>query len=57
MGTLSHSDMETLIRNRKRKPRGFSLICFTFAHRAKGILVLVHLLMKKQTEGICLKAD
>jgi hypothetical protein len=53
--TLRLGDMETCgyqTEDGKRKPRQFSLICLTFAHRGNGSLSAVHWLMKKKTEVI-----
>ncbi len=53
METCSHRETE----NGKWKPRRLSLYRLPFAHRANGSLAFVSLLMKKQTEVICLQTD
>jgi hypothetical protein len=63
MGTWRHGDTETQRRgdmeksSGKRKTSRFSLIRLPFAHRAKGSLLFVRLLTKKQTEVIRLQTD
>jgi hypothetical protein len=50
-------DTETSNEKRKWKPRRFSLILFSFAHRGNGSLSFIRLLTQKQKEVIRLRTD
>ncbi len=46
-----------LMENGRQKPRRFSFICLSFAHRSNRSLSFVRLFMKKQTEVIRMQTD